>query len=79
MGKYLYVKAQFEGSERSYSYICEDVSVKVGDKVKVPVGVENRPKTATITELAWHTVTDAPYPPDKCKRVIEIMKESDNT
>ena len=79
MGKYLYVKAQFEGSERSYSYICEDVSVKVGDKVKVPVGYDNRPKTATVIEVAECTAENAPYPPYNCKRVIEIIKESDNT
>lgn len=67
-----YVNIQFDGSNRLYSYISHDLSVKVGDEVLVPV-YDNETRNGIVISAGLYSVDDAPYPIEKTKTVIRKM------
>lgn len=66
---YYYVSVQFKENNASNSYICPDLSVKVGDEVLVPV-YENKEMIGKVVSAMFCTADDAPYPIEKTKTVI---------
>ncbi len=66
---YFYVEVTFGNSARRYSYICNDLRVKVGDTVEVPAG-NNQQIKATVVSTLFCTAGEAPYPVEKTKTVI---------
>ena len=66
---YFYVEVTFGNSARRYSYICNDLRVKVGDTVEVPAG-NNQQIKATVVSTLFCTAEEAPYPVEKTKTVI---------
>ena len=66
---YYYVSVQFKENNASYSYICPDLSVKVGDEVLVPV-YENKEMIGKVVSAMFCTADDAPYPIEKTNTVI---------
>ncbi len=65
----------FETDGDEYSYICDDDSLKEGDKVLVPFGFRNRETIGTIVYKAYYAEDDTPYPMEKLKKIIKKVEE----
>lgn len=74
-GKLYYVGVRFDNSQATYSYICDDSSVKAGDRVIVPVS-ENQEIQATVITARLYSLNEVPYPFEKTKIVIRKVEEA---
>ena len=61
------------GNSRPYAYLTAGLSVKRGDHVRVPYGKKNEPKEGIVRSVGDYTHDTAPWPPEKTKRVLEIL------
>lgn len=61
------------GSNRPYAYLTAGLPVKRGDHVRVPYGKKNEPKEGIVRSVDDYTRDNAPWPPEKTKRVLEIL------
>lgn len=61
------------GNNRPYAYLTADLPVKRGDRVRVPYGKKNEPKEGVVRSVGDYTRDTAPWPPEKTKRVLEIL------
>ena len=75
--RYYFVGVQFDGCDVIYSYVCDDLSVRIGDKVLVPVAGE-REIVGTVGTASFRTAEDAPYPFDRTKKVIRKLSADDH-
>ena len=71
-GKYIYCKVRFGTSSKLYSYRTEDMTLEVGDVVKVPVGKDGDIGYATIEEIGYYDEDNVPYPVEKTKEIIGL-------
>ena len=69
---YRYCSVQV-GNNRPYAYLTADLPVKRGDRVRVPYGKKNEPKEGIVRSVGDYTRDTAPWPPEKTKRVLEIL------
>ena len=67
------------GNNRPYAYLTAGLPVKRGDRVRVPYGKENEPKEGIIRSVGDYTRDTAPWPPEKTKRVLEILPKPQET
>lgn len=58
---------------RCYAYLTAGLPVKRGDLVRVPYGKKNEPKEGVVRSVGDYTRDTAPWPPEKTKRVLEIL------
>lgn len=70
--KYHYCSVQV-GNNRPYAYLTAGLPVKRGDRVRVPYGKKNEPKEGIVRSVGDYTRDTAPWPPEKPKRVLEIL------
>lgn len=70
--KYHYCSVQV-GNNRPYAYLTAGLPVKRGDRVRVPYGKKNEPKEGIVRSVGDYTRDTAPWPPEKTKRVLEIL------
>ena len=68
--EYIFVNVFFEGGGKTYCYLCDDNLIKDGDEVLVPVGQDGELKSVFVDSVELHTAEDAPFPIDKCKKVV---------
>lgn len=68
--EYIFVNVLFDGGAKTYCYLCDDELIQEGDEVLVPVGKDGELKTVYVESVELHTVEDAPFPIDKCKKVV---------
>lgn len=61
------------GNGRPYAYLTAGLPVKRGDLVRVPYGKKNEPKEGVVRSVGDYTRDTAPWPPEKTKRVLEIL------
>ena len=61
------------GNNRPYAYLTAGLPVKKGDHVRVPYGKRNEPKEGVVRSVGDYTRDTAPWPPEKTKRVLEIL------
>lgn len=61
------------GNNRPYAYLTAGLPVKRGDRVRVPYGKRNEPKEGVVRSVGDYTRDTAPWPPEKTKRVLEIL------
>ena len=61
------------GNNRPYAYLTAGLPVKRGDHVRVPYGKKNEPKEGIVRSVGDYTRDTAPWPPEKTKRVLEIL------
>ncbi len=61
------------GNNRPYAYLTAGLPVKSGDRVRVPYGKKNEPKEGIVRSVDDYTRDTAPWPPEKTKRVLEIL------
>ena len=73
--EYIFVNVFFGNNGRTYCYLCDDCNVAEGDNVLVPVGNSGDTKMAIVESINVVTADKAPFPVDKCKRVIKIVEE----
>ena len=83
MSRQLFVGVQYRKADNTfggaeYTYLCPFGDVEVGNIVKVPVGAENRPKTAKVTAIKWLTADELGFPIEKAKEVLSIEQEGEN-
>lgn len=69
---YRYCSVQV-GNNRPYAYLTAGLPVKRGDRVRVPYGKRNEPKEGVVRSVGDYTRDTAPWPPEKTKRVLEIL------
>ena len=65
----------YENSSYPYHYRTNDISLKIGDKVIVPVGTQNKEVVAEVVSVEQHTRLTVPYPVDKCKFILRKCDE----
>ncbi len=58
---------------KTYCYLCDDELIQEGDEVLVPVGKDGELKTVYVESVELHTAEDAPFPIDKCKKVVRRL------
>lgn len=68
--EYIFVNVFFEGGGKTYCYLCDDDLIQDGDEVLVPVGRDGELKSVIVDSVELHTAEDAPFPIDKCKKVV---------
>lgn len=69
---YRYCSVQVDNGHR-YAYLTAGLPVKKGDRVRVPYGKKNEPKEGIVRSVGDYTRDNAPWPPEKTKRVLEIL------
>lgn len=57
-----------------YWYVCDDYSVKVGDKVVAPLGRHNNVQTGIVRYMKFDTEENAPFPIHLIKSVRRVIK-----
>ncbi len=62
-----------------YSYFYDDDSIKVGDKVIVPVGKDNKEKVGTVVNFWRLSEERLPYPAEKTKRIIRKLEAEEQS
>lgn len=68
--EYIFVNVSFDWGAKTYCYLCDDELIQEGDEVLVPVGKDGELKTVYVESVELHTAEDAPFPIDKCKKVV---------
>lgn len=68
----------YNASNQPYNYLTGDIEVKIGDKVIVPIGNDGKEVVATVVSTSQHMRLTAPYPVDKAKRIIRVIKEDNS-
>ena len=69
---YRYCLVQVDNG-RLYAYLTAGLPVKKGDHVRVPYGKNNELKEGVVHAVGNYTRDTAPWPPEKTKRVLEIL------
>lgn len=68
---YIYCGVMFGGSDGTYHYRTDDVSIKIGDKVIVPVGGNGEISVATVVSVGKYLKSAVPYPIERTKKIIK--------
>lgn len=74
-GQYIFCSVTFNRGGKSYYYLTEDDSIKVGDFVVVPVGYEKRREVVRVARIEYFYKDEAPYPIESTKKIIEKYKK----
>lgn len=72
---YIYVSVNFSQNGMTYYYLTEDPKIKIGDDVLVPMGINNMKQIGRVQAVSYHAEEDVPYPLDKTKSVIKVVKD----
>lgn len=67
---YIYCSVVFEEGQKSYYYLTEDDSIKIGDFVLVPAGKDNREVVVEVVNIEYFSEDNVPLPIEKTKRII---------
>lgn len=75
---YIYCSVQFRSGYKSYYYISDDNSIKVGDSVVVPVGTGNHHSVAEVVKVEYFAEEDVPLPLEMTKNIIRKCTDDDS-
>lgn len=67
---YTYCGVVFDGNTRVFHYLTGNETIRAGDVVIVPVGMNNDEKEATVVSVGEYLSNAVPYPVAKTKEVI---------
>ncbi len=67
---YTYCGVKLPFSARPYSFRTDDKDLKIGDKVTVPVGEDNREAEGIVVSLGQYARIGVPYPVEKTKFIL---------
>ena len=71
---YTFCSIVFEEGGKTYYYIANDDSIKVGDYVFVPVGKDYHTSIVRVVDVQQYAANDVPLPVDKTKLIIRKCK-----
>lgn len=74
---HIYCSVVFDGSNKSYYYLCDDKTVEIGDFVVVPVGVNNELKAVEVVNIEYYNKENVPYSLASIKKIIRKCTEED--
>lgn len=74
---YIYCSVVFEEGQKSYYYLTEDDSIKIGDFVLVPAGKDNREVVVEVVNIEYFSEDNVPLPIEKTKRIIRKCMDED--
>lgn len=74
--KVIYLSVEFSEGGKTYYYQTTDETIKVGDKVVVPVGSSDE-KIVTVVEVESFSVDEVPMPLNRVKGIIEKFEKPD--
>lgn len=66
----MYCSVEFNDGYNTYYYISDDDSIKVGDRVIVPSGANNREAVVEVVKVEYFHPENAPLPLEKTKHII---------
>lgn len=69
-GDYIFCSVKFTEDGKTYYYISDDETIKVGDIVVVPVGTDEHHAAAEVIDIEYFSEEKAPFPIDKAKHII---------
>lgn len=69
--KVMVCSMEFSGIGQCYTYISTDPTIKVGDRVIVPFGSENRENIGIVKDIGYYASNETPYPIEKTKKIIK--------
>ena len=67
---FIYCSVEFEEDGKNYYYITDDDTLQIGDYAEVPAGKDNHLAIVKIVKKEYFSEEDAPFPPEKTKRII---------
>ena len=73
--EFIYLSVVFENHYKTYYYLTDDDTIKVGDYVMVPVGNEKEVEMVQVVAKEYYTRAKAPRSPETTKYVLEKTKE----
>lgn len=74
---YIYCSVVFEEGQKSYYYLTEDDSIKIGDFVLVPAGKDNHEVVVKVVNIEYFSEDNVPLPIEKTKRIIRKCMDED--
>jgi len=74
---YIFCSVEFSESGKSYYYITEDDTLKIGDDVLVPVGNDGRTAIVKIINIEYFPEDKVPFPLEKAKSIIGKCTEDE--
>ena len=72
---YTYCGIMLPFSNRPYSYRTDDASIKIGDTVVVPFGIDETETEGKVVSVGQYLAVGAPYPIEKTKKIIRKISE----
>ena len=76
-GLLTFVFVAFGDGDKAYSYLAQEDTFKVGDRVNAPVGPYGHMLHGTVVDVQHLPPEEAPYPLDAIKTVSEILTGED--
>ncbi len=74
---YIFCDVEFEPGGKTYCYLADDDSFKVGDTVLVPAGSDNHEALVRIVDKNYYSTENAPFPVEKAKYIIKRIDEDE--
>ena len=74
---YIFCSVTFDEKYKSYYYLTDDDSIKVGDYVLVPAGKDNYSAIVEVVNIEYFSEENAPLPVDKTKHIIRKCTDDD--
>lgn len=76
-GDLIFCSVVFDEGGKSYYYLTEDDTLKIGDLVCVPVGTDGGESIAEVVKIEYFAEEDAPFPLNKMKSILRKCTEED--
>ena len=78
-GEYIYCQVKpITHKEKTFFYICDNDTIKVGDFVDVPYGKNNEIRIAEVLQVVKCNANNAPISPQETKKLIRILTEENS-
>ena len=75
--EYIFCSVYFESGYKTYYYLTDDDSIRVGDYVIVPAGKDNHKSIARVEEIEYFNEENVPFPVEKTKKIIRKCTDED--
>lgn len=72
---YIYLSVEFSPDSKSYYYRTDDETIRVGDRVLVPVGNHGRETMAEVVNIEYFSYENLPLPLEETKIVIKKIDD----
>lgn len=73
--EYIFCSVIFEQGQKSYYYLTDDDSIRIGDIVIVPAGEDNHEAFVKVVNIEYFSEENAPMPVKKIKQIIRKCAE----